>query len=578
MKYDVFISYSSKDQKIVEGLCAYLEQYKIRCFVAYRDIPRGKPWPPYIPEALEESRMMVVVFSGNFNHSEEVDRELTIASKKKKPILTFRLSDEEFKGTKEYYLSNINWIDAFPNPENAFSEVTDSIAKLLDINVDSKKDSIREKSNTNEISDKLKNTIKLAELGVAQAQYELGLSYFSNTDFNSGGDFMQDYSQAVKWYLKSAEQGHIEAQVKLGICYANGLGVDKDENKAYYWWQKAAEQGHEFAIFFMKSKESHGIIEQSIKGTISSKDAVLKLKQKNKCKLILRSATPKLVVIKAIKDVLKISLVEAKNIVENTPAVIYEANRWNLMSICKKIENLLPDEQDMILEIEDCSDIKQWIGNDDGKQIEQERIEREKLEAEEKKREEKEEKCKKGLGFLNGHEYVDLGLPSGLKWATCNVGANKPEEYGDYFAWGEIETKDKYTQENSLTYDKPMKNISGNPEYDVARVNWGSSWRIPTKEELEELVDYCIWKRMCIKGVSGVLVTGPNGNSVFLPAAGYCGGTSIDYAGSFGGYWSSTPNDFYNHRAYGFNFYAADYEKVDDYGRGYGQCIRPVSE
>lgn len=97
MKYDVFISYSSHDQKIVEGLCAYLEQYKIRCFVAYRDIPRGKPWPPYIPEALNESRMMVVVFSGNFNRSEEVDRELTIASKKKSQ---FSHSDFQMKNLR----------------------------------------------------------------------------------------------------------------------------------------------------------------------------------------------------------------------------------------------------------------------------------------------------------------------------------------------------------------------------------------------------------------------------------------------------------------------------------------------
>lgn len=255
MKYDVFISYSSNDQKIVEGLCAYLEQHKIRCFVAYRDIPKGSLWPPYIPEALSKSRMMVVVFSNNFNLSEEVDRELTIASKKKMPILTFRLSDEEFKGTKEYYLSNINWIDAFPNPENAFGDVTESIVKLLDRHIYPKEEPVREKSYLNEISSELKNTIKLAELGVAQAQYDLGLSYFSNTDFESGGNFILDFSQAVKWYLRSAEQGHIEAQVQLGICYANGLGVDKDENKAYYWWQKAAEQGHESAISFIKSKE-----------------------------------------------------------------------------------------------------------------------------------------------------------------------------------------------------------------------------------------------------------------------------------------------------------------------------------
>lgn len=342
MKYDVFISYSSHDQKIVEGLCAYLEQYKIRCFVAYRDIPRAKPWPPYIPEALNESRMMVVVFSGNFNRSEEVDRELTIASKKKKPILTFRLSDEEFKGTKEYYLSNINWIDAFPNPENAFGNITDSIVKLLDIDVDLQEESVIERSNINEISYELKNIIKLAELGVAEAQYTLGLAYFSNTDFysESPANFIKDYSQAVKWYSKSAEQGHIEAQVQLGICYANGLGVDKNKDKAYYWWQKAAEQGHESAISFMKFKESHKIFEQS---------------QKAKCRLILRSTNPKikLWVIKTIKDVLNIGLMEAKNIVENTPSIIYEANRWELISICKKIEDLIPNKHDIILNIEE---------------------------------------------------------------------------------------------------------------------------------------------------------------------------------------------------------------------------------
>ncbi len=132
-KYDVFISYSSLDKKVVEGLCAYLEQHKIRCFVAYRDIPIATPWPPYIAEALNESRMMVVVFSGNFNRSEEVDRELTMASKKKMPILTFRLSDEEFMGSKEYYLSNINWIDAFPEPKKVFGAVTENVKKLIDV-------------------------------------------------------------------------------------------------------------------------------------------------------------------------------------------------------------------------------------------------------------------------------------------------------------------------------------------------------------------------------------------------------------------------------------------------------------
>lgn len=131
MKYDVFISYSSKDQKVVEAMCAYLEQHKVRCFVAYRDIPKGVVWARAIVEALDESKMMVVVFSEDFNMSDQVDREIEIASEDKKPILTFRISDTMFKGAKKYYLKNINWIDAFPDPENLFDSLLNNVNKLI---------------------------------------------------------------------------------------------------------------------------------------------------------------------------------------------------------------------------------------------------------------------------------------------------------------------------------------------------------------------------------------------------------------------------------------------------------------
>ena len=131
MKYDIFISYSSKDQKVVEAMCAYLEQHKIRCFVAYRDIPKGVVWARAIVEALDESKMMVVVFSEEFNLSDQVDREIELASEDKKPILTFRISDAMFSGAKKYYLKNINWIDAFPHPESVFDALLDNICKLL---------------------------------------------------------------------------------------------------------------------------------------------------------------------------------------------------------------------------------------------------------------------------------------------------------------------------------------------------------------------------------------------------------------------------------------------------------------
>ena len=176
---------------------------------------------------------------------------------------------------------------------------------------------------------------------------------------------------------------------------------------------------------------------------------------------------------------------------------------------------------------------------------------------------------------IDGHEYVDLGLPSGLKWATCNVGANAPEEYGDYYAWGEKETKNSYTSSNSYTYEMHINEFSGNAQYDVARADWGGSWRMPTKDEISELVTHCTWTWTTQNSVNGYKVTGPNGKSVFLPAAGYNGGT-FD-VGSNGLYWSSTPeitpiplNAYYLR----FGSYGKGLNSEDRY---YGYSIRPVS-
>ena len=131
MQYDVFISYSSVDQKIAEGVCAYLEQHGIRCFVAYRDIARGVVWAGAIVEALERSRMMLVLFSKHFNNSKQVDREIELAAEQGMPILTFRLSNEDFTGAKKYYLKNLNWIDAFPNPQKYFGSLKENVSRLL---------------------------------------------------------------------------------------------------------------------------------------------------------------------------------------------------------------------------------------------------------------------------------------------------------------------------------------------------------------------------------------------------------------------------------------------------------------
>ena len=185
----------------------------------------------------------------------------------------------------------------------------------------------------------------------------------------------------------------------------------------------------------------------------------------------------------------------------------------------------------------------------------------------------------------DGHEYVDLGLS--VKWATCNVGASKPEEYGDYFAWGETSTKETYDDDNCPTYGLSESELQsqgyidgeGNltSQYDAARANWGGTWRMPTKAEMQELIDKCTWKWTTQNGVKGYKVTGPNGNSIFLPAAGFRDGSSLYYAGSDGSYWSLTPYEYDDSLAYGLGFNSDNRSMYNDYRYG-GQSVRPVVE
>lgn len=180
-----------------------------------------------------------------------------------------------------------------------------------------------------------------------------------------------------------------------------------------------------------------------------------------------------------------------------------------------------------------------------------------------------------GIEEIDGHDCVDLGLS--VRWATCNVGAYSPEDYGNYFAWGEIETKSTYTINNSVTYKKQMKDFTGNPQYDVVRAKWGSKWRIPTKKEMEELEEDCTWIWTTQNGVKGMKVTGPNGNSIFFPAAGRRTGTLLSNAGELGRYWSSTPYESSTQSAYSLNFGSSDH-LVSWSLRDGGFSVRPVTE
>lgn len=190
---------------------------------------------------------------------------------------------------------------------------------------------------------------------------------------------------------------------------------------------------------------------------------------------------------------------------------------------------------------------------------------------------------------LNGTIAIDLGLS--VKWASCNVGASTPEEYGGYYAWGETEEKSDYSVQNykwcNGTYNTFTKYCTDSyngtvddktvlePEDDVAHVKLGGNWRMPTSEEFDELLS-CTCKRTTYNGVYGLLVTGPNGNSIFLPAAGLGPG---GYRNSEGNYWSATLRKSTCHSAYYMYFSKEDKEEMDYHFRySNGFTVRPVME
>ncbi len=178
---------------------------------------------------------------------------------------------------------------------------------------------------------------------------------------------------------------------------------------------------------------------------------------------------------------------------------------------------------------------------------------------------------------ISTEQEVDLGLS--VKWGGYNVGATSPEQYGDYYAWGETEEKNNYTFDTynffvdtdgdgrKDDYANIGLNIGGT-KYDVARQKWGGSWRMPTKEDIDELVSKCTWAWITYNGVSGCKVMGPNGNSIFLPAGGGRYSTSHKFDGSRGCYWSATLCG-----AYGGGAWELYFDNVGC-GKNYGECNR----
>ena len=185
------------------------------------------------------------------------------------------------------------------------------------------------------------------------------------------------------------------------------------------------------------------------------------------------------------------------------------------------------------------------------------------------------------VDYFPENVYVDLGLS--VKWATCNVGANTPEEYGDYYAWGEVETKESYEPNNykfvnggSPVNDKNTLDI----ENDVAHKEWGGKWRMPSREEFDELIQNCTWTWTTQKGVNGFLVTsnkpGYTDRSIFLPAAGLRSLSELRLSGNIGFYWTTTPSEHFAESAC-FLYITPGFKSLyESAARNQAHTVRPV--
>jgi hypothetical protein len=251
MAHDVFISYSTKDKAVVEKLALYLEQNGIRCWIAYKDIPVGRDWADFIPQAIKDCKMMVYVHSSRSNPSKEIDKEIALSLKGKHPILPFKIEDVEYSGSKAYHLATINWIDAFPNPEKCFGQLLSNIRGIFyeietgdnhEINrkektITEQAESIKPKRNLNYLWFGLGGIIIIV-LGI------LGLQYYTNfqkikTDLNAYNEWVNqaekfpqeedyyratliNYDSAIGYELKYADSKHADK-------FNSGIGIKRDE-------------------------------------------------------------------------------------------------------------------------------------------------------------------------------------------------------------------------------------------------------------------------------------------------------------------------------------------------------------
>ena len=288
MQYDVFITYNNKDQRLAESLCSSLEENGLKCFLGCRDIAMGQVYSTASLKALEDCRMLLVVYSQNYSTTPQINREVEKATKNDIPVLTVGQSSEEgvLSETKRYMIWIKNLIaleQPLPSVDVAPSETPFVAAdETDDYEIDTVDDtpytnSIKEEVSIDEpsydyapkVSESYYQPVYEEEIeqneedvqsqvddddecSTAEGCYRMAEAYYH------GEGVRQSYDEAVKWYVKAAEMGDADAQCDLGNCYYYGEGLPENYERSVYWYEKAAEQGNVRALYNLGNSYYYG--------------------------------------------------------------------------------------------------------------------------------------------------------------------------------------------------------------------------------------------------------------------------------------------------------------------------------
>lgn len=452
MNHDIFISYSSKQKSIADGVCHYLEENGFKCWMAPRDIPVGNEYDDLIMEAIMSCNCVVLVFSETASKSRYVKAEINIAFAKGKPILPLRVDETEIEGGFMLKLNQFHWIDAFPHYADRLPDLLNSVCGFLG----------RQPHKVSDDNERL------------EAEREA-----------------EEAKRKARQERRECERAEVQRRAEMeGVNRLKVSDNPQPKPKKGLWIGFGAAVVVALLLLLLWP---------------------IKEKQQSKEQLQTQQIAS-----------------------QNTPTV--------------------------------SNDNSPSSSNNNS------------------------------IGTANGHEWVDLGLPSGTLWATCNVGANSPEGYGSYFAWGETTTKTiynkktykyykydkriyddtrviKYCNNSGFGYDGFIDNLTVlQAEDDVATSSWGIDWCMPTKEQWQELLQYTTHTWTMQNNVVGRVFTAKNGNSIFLPAAGADGELGV---GEYGEFWSNSIRIDAAFLSWGLLF-DSDGCEITYFYRDSGFSVRPV--